>query len=70
MFLVQDCKNQWKSIRDRFSKKKKKLKEEYRSQTCASSSQPWHLMALLNFHDPFFVQPRRYIFTEISCYFL
>jgi len=62
MFLVQDCKSQWKSIRDRFSKEKKKLKEEYRSRTCASSSQPWHLMALLNFRDPFVVQPRRYIF--------
>jgi len=61
MFLVQYRKNQWKPIRDRFSNEKIKLKEQYRSGTCANSSQPWHLMALLIFLDPF-VQPRRYIF--------
>jgi len=38
MFLVQDCKNQWKSIRDRFSKEKKTQRTVQITSLCQQQS--------------------------------
>ncbi|XP_041958864.1 classical arabinogalactan protein 9-like [Alosa sapidissima] len=47
------CRTRWKSLRDQYTRDKRKERERNRSGAGASSAQPWRYMAVMGFLAPF-----------------
>ncbi|CAG9763539.1 unnamed protein product [Ceutorhynchus assimilis] len=50
---VLDCKNRWTRLRERFSREKKNIEDEFRSGSGASQRQKWLLYTNMEFLKPF-----------------